>query len=234
LDETRKTVAETGRKYVVYFSERLHVESAMHAGDLIAKGAIGRPIQVLGLGPHRLGKAGRPDWFFEKEKYGGILCDIGSHQLEQFLFYTGNTDATIQAAKVGNYNNPDKPELEDFGDITLVGANGATGYHRVDWFTPGGLSTWGDGRTMILGTEGYIELRKYVDVGNDPRGSWVILVDSQGEHRYNVEGKVGFPFFGGLITDCLARTEEAQGQEHAFKAAELCLIAQRDAITVTS
>ncbi|TVR44630.1 MAG: gfo/Idh/MocA family oxidoreductase [Planctomycetota bacterium] len=233
LAQAQQVVAATGKKYAVYFSERLHVESAMHAGDLIDQGAIGRPIQVIGLGPHRLSKASRPDWFFRKEEYGGILCDIGSHQIEQFLHYTGNADATIQASKVGNFHNPDVPELEDFGDLTLIGANGASGYHRVDWFTPDGLRTWGDGRTLILGTEGYIELRKYLDVGVSSEGDWVILVNGDGEHRYSVAGKVGFPFFGRLIRDCLDGTEIAMTQQHAFKAAELCLIAQARAEVIS-
>jgi predicted dehydrogenase len=226
LDDAKAAVARTNRKYMVYFSERLHVEAAMYATDLIAGGAIGRVIQVIGLGPHRLGKAGRPDWFFEKAKYGGILCDIGSHQFEQFLTYTGATDATVTQAAVGNFANPDKPELEDFGEASLLGDNGSSNYIRVDWFTPNGLSTWGDGRTVVLGTKGYIELRKYVDVARDKSGDQVYIVDDQGERHLNVTGQVGFRFFGQLILDCLNRTEKAMTQAHAFKAAELCLRAQ--------
>jgi predicted dehydrogenase len=226
LDQAKAAVARTGRKYMVYFSERLHVESAMYATDLVAGGALGRVIQVIGLGPHRLGKAGRPAWFFEKAKYGGILCDIGSHQFEQFLTYTGATDATVTQAAVANYANPDVPEFEDFGEASLLGDNGSSNYIRVDWFTPDGLSTWGDGRTVILGTKGYIELRKYVDVGREKVGDNVYIVDGQGERYVNVAGKVGFPFFGRLILDCLNRTENAMTQVHAFKAAELCLRAQ--------
>ncbi len=226
LDAAKAAVATTKRKYMVYFSERLHVESAMYATDLVAGGAIGKVIQVIGLGPHRLGKAGRPAWFFEKTKYGGILTDIGSHQFEQYLTYSGATDATVTQAVVGNYANPDKPELEDFGEASLLGDNGTSNYIRVDWFTPAGLSTWGDGRTVILGTKGYIELRKYVDVGRDKAGDNVYIVDDSGERYLNVAGQVGFRFFGELILDCLNRTEKAMTQAHAFKAAELCLRAQ--------
>ena len=165
LDAARAAVRETGRKYMVCFSERLQSESAVYAGELIRQGAIGRVIQVLGMGPHRLNAPSRPAWFFERARYGGILCDIGSHQIEQFLFYTGATDATVAASKIANYNHPEYPELDDFGDATLIGNNGATGYFRVDWFTPDGLRSWGDGRTFILGTGGYIELRKNLDVG---------------------------------------------------------------------
>lgn len=233
LDQAKAVVARTGRKYAVYFSERLHVESAMFATDLVQRGAIGRVLQVIGLGPHRLGKAGRPAWFFEKAKFGGILCDIGSHQFEQFLTFTGATDATVTQAAVANFANHDKPEFEDFGEASLLGNNGTSNYIRVDWFTPDGLSTWGDGRTIILGTKGTIELRKYVDIGREKTGDHVYLVDDNGEQHLNVTGKVGFPFFGRFILDCLNRTEHAMTQAHAFKAAELCLRAQLAARKIT-
>ena len=232
LTAVKNKVDETGQKYAVYYSERLHVESAVYAGQLIADGAIGRVIQTIGMGPHRLNKPTRPEWFFQHERYGGILCDIGSHQIEQFLFFTDAKDATVLHSKVGNYNNPDTPELEDFGDATLVADNGATGYFRVDWFTPDGLGTWGDGRTFILGTEGYIELRKYIDVGRDEAGDHVYLANQEGEFHIPVSGKVGYPYFGQLILDCLNRTENAMTQAHAFKAAELCVKAQMHAIHV--
>jgi len=226
LEEARRVAAATRRKYMVYFSERLHVEAAMHAGDLVHGGAIGRVLQVIGLGPHRLNKPSRPAWFFEREKFGGILCDIGSHQFEQFLYFSGATDATVTQSAIANYANPDHPEFEDFGEASLVGNNGTSNYVRVDWFTPDGLSTWGDGRTLILGTKGYIELRKYVDVAREKTGDHIYLVDHRGEHHLDVAGKVGFRFFGEFILDCLNRTEKAMTQAHAFKAAELCLRAQ--------
>jgi predicted dehydrogenase len=226
LAEAKAVVAKTGRKYACYFSERLHVESAMFATELVQQGAIGKVVQVIGLGPHRLNAPSRPGWFFKKEQYGGILCDIGSHQFEQFLTFTGATDATVTNAAVGNFANPDHPELEDFGEASLIGNNGASNYIRVDWLTPAGLSTWGDGRMTILGTKGYIELRKYVDIGREKTGDHLYLVDDKGEHHLHVAGKVGFKFFGQLILDCLARTENAMTQAHVFKAAELCIKAQ--------
>jgi predicted dehydrogenase len=224
LAAAKEKAAKTGRKYAVYYSERLHVESAVFAGQLVQEGAIGRVVQTLGTGPHREGE-GRPDWFYEREKFGGILCDIGSHQIEQFLFYTGNGNARVVAAQALNFNHPQYPNFEDFGDTMLEGENGARGYFRCDWFTPEGLSTWGDGRLTLLGTEGYIEVRKYVDITRGEQDV-VYLVNKEGEFRYPVSGQVGFPFFGQLILDCLNRTENAMTQVHAFKAAELCVRAQ--------
>jgi predicted dehydrogenase len=238
LEAARAAVKATGRKYAVYYSERLHVECAVHAGRLVQDGVIGRVIQVLGLGPHRLNAAQRPAWFFDKQQYGGILTDIGSHQIEQFLFYSGAQDATVQAARVANHAHPQYPELEDYGEATLLAANGASGFLRVDWFTPDGLRTWGDGRLFILGEKGYIELRKYIDVGRGldhagradadrtAQGNQLYLVTDEGETHLSLSGQVGYPFFGELILDCLQRTEHAMTQEHAFREAQLCLEAQ--------
>ena len=227
LDEARRVVKQTGRKYFVYFSERLHVECAVFAGQLIRDGVIGTVAQVIGLGPHRRGPVNsRPAWFYRKEQYGGILADIGSHQCEQFLTYTGSTDGTVTDARVANYANPENPEFEDFGEAKIEGNRGASFFYRVDWLNPDGLRTWGDGRTVILGTTGYIELRKYIDVGRDAQGDNLYLVTNEGEKHLQLAGKVGFPFFGEFILDCLNRTEKAMTQAHAFKAAELCLKCQ--------
>jgi predicted dehydrogenase len=174
----------------------------------------------------------RPAWFFKKQKTGGILCDLGSHQIEQFLYYASVKDAQVLHSKVANYHGDVYPDFEDFGDATLLASNGATHYFRVDWFTPDGLGTWGDGRTIILGADGYIELRKYLDVARDTQGDHVYLVNHQGERHIPVHGKVGFPFFGQLVLDCLHRTENAMTQRHVFLAAELCLSAQAQAMRI--
>jgi len=229
LARVKAAVKETGRRFFVYFGERLHVEAAVYAGELIEQGAIGKVIQVTGFGPHKIGLGKRPDWFYEKEKYGGILCDIGSHQLEQFLYFSGAKDASIVSSHIGNYSNPDHPGLDDYGDMILVGDNGTSGYFRLDWFTPDGLSTWGDGRIFILGKEGTIELRKYLDVARTEEGDHVFLVNKEGEYHFKVNGKVGFPFFGDMILDCLNQTENAMTQDHILKACELAVLAQEKA-----
>ncbi len=233
LEQAKAACVRTRRRYFCYFSERLRSECAIYAGELVKKGAIGRVIQVLGLGPHRLTAASRPEWFFKKQLYGGILCDIGSHQIEQFLYFTGAEDAKVVRSQIANYAHPETPELDDFGDAMLVADNGASGYFRVDWFTPDGLSTWGDGRTVILGTDGYIELRKNLNVATDPAGDHLFLVDKSGEHHLEASGKVGYPFFNQMIRDSLDGTETAMTQAHIFKAAELCVRAQNQAVRLS-
>ncbi|MFT6423714.1 MAG: putative dehydrogenase [Celeribacter sp.] len=224
LNEIMTVQAETGRIWAVDFSERFEVPSMTRAAELVAEGAIGRVVHTTGLGPHRLNEASRPDWFFEREKYGGILCDIGSHQIDQFLFLTGNTDAEIKHAQVANYKNPHHPGLDDFGVIALQ-AGDAHGYIRVDWYTPDALPTWGDGRLTILGTEGYIELRKYVDVAGTDGTDHLILVN--GDRCEKLEcSDAGKPFFTRLSHDINRRTETAVAQAHTFKSMELAIKAQ--------
>jgi predicted dehydrogenase len=224
LAELRAVVAETSRIWSVNYSERFESAAATRAIDLVASGAIGRVVQTVGLGPHRLNRHLRPAWFFDRTRYGGVLCDIGCHQVEQFLTYTGSTDAEIVAASVGNFANPDDPGLEDFGEM-LLRSDHAQGYMRVDWYTPDGLANWGDGRLTLLGTDGYIELRKYIDIAGRPGTDHLFLVDRK-ETRYIDCGDAGLPYYGNLISDIVERTERAMPQSRCFKVMELAIRAE--------
>ncbi|MEM6948069.1 MAG: Gfo/Idh/MocA family oxidoreductase [Pseudomonadota bacterium] len=217
--------AETGRIWSVNFSERFEVPCVTRAAELVAQGAIGRVVQTVGLGPHRLNRATRPDWFFERARYGGILTDIASHQIDQFLYFTGSGTAEITLAQVANYANPTDPELQDFGEIALKSAQGH-GYIRVDWYTPDALPTWGDGRLSILGTEGNIELRKYVDLAGRPGGDHLVLANRDRAEVIDAR-EAGLPYFARLVVDIQNRTETAMPQSHPFEVMRLALTAQQ-------
>jgi len=209
------------------YSERFENKATVRAGELIKAGAIGKVLQTTGLGPHRINPKTRPQWFFDHKYFGGIICDIASHQFDQFLFFTGSTQATVVASQIGNMHHPQWPAFEDFGDVMLRGDGGA-GYIRVDWFTPDGLSTWGDGRLTIIGTDGFIEVRKNCDVGRSTSGNHLYLTD-QKETRYFDCNNDDLPYGRQLIDDVLNRTETAMTQEHCFRATELALLAQKQA-----
>jgi predicted dehydrogenase len=227
LAEVRKVQKETKRIYSIMYSERLENRATVRAGELVKAGAIGEVMQTTGLGPHRMNPKTRPAWFFQRERFGGIICDIASHQFDQFLFFTGSTSATVVASQVGNIHHPQYPELEDFGDVMLRG-NGGMGYIRVDWFTPDGLGSWGDGRLTILGTEGFIEIRKNIDIAGRPGGNHLFLVD-QKETRYIDCSQGQLPYGEQLVDDIVNRTETAMSQDHCFLATELALKAQQHA-----
>ena len=227
LADVRRVQAETKRIYSVLYSERHENRATVKAGELVKAGAIGKVIQTVGLGPHRMTPRTRPDWFFERERYGGILCDIASHQFDQFLFFTGSTRADVLASQVGNVHHPQYPGFEDFGDVMLRG-DGGSGYIRVDWFTPDGLQTWGDTRLTVLGTDGYIEVRKNIDIAGRPGANHLFLVD-QKETRYVDASGTPLPYGERLVDDVLNRTETSMPQAHVFLAMELALKAEKQA-----
>jgi len=238
LAEVRRTIAETKRIYGIMYSERLEVKAAVKAGELVKAGAIGKVIQTINIAPHQIiqhggdagGGSSRPWWFWDDSKYGGILCDIGSHQVDQFLYYTGSTQAEVVASQIANVEHKDHPHFQDFGDMMLRGDRGL-GYVRLDWFTPDGLGTWGDGRLFMLGTEGYIELRKYVDIAGRKGGNHLFLVDKK-QTRYIDCNNVILPFGPQFVSDIVNRTHTGQDQEQCLLAAELVIKAQKNAKVV--
>ena len=224
LDQIKAAVTETGRIWSINFSERFEVPCVTLADQLVQEGAIGRVVHTTGLGPHRLNRPTRPGWFFERDRYGGVLTDIASHQIDQFLHFTSSENAEVTMAHVANHANPDDPGLQDFGEIALRSAT-ASGYIRVDWYTPDALPNWGDGRLTLLGTDGYIELRKYVDVAGRPGTDSLILVN--GSRCEAMDGReAGLPYFDRFAHDIAHRTETAMSQTHCFKVMELALEAQ--------
>ena len=227
LAEVRKVQKATNRIYSIMYSERFENKATVKAGELVKAGAIGKVIQTIGLGPHRMNPEVRPEWFFKMSDYGGIITDIGSHQFDQFLYFTGSTEAHIVASEVGNVGHPQYPDVQDFGDV-MVRGNKGMGYVRVDWFTPGGLKSWGDGRLTILGTEGFIEIRKNVDISGAPGGNHLFLVNQKETLTLDTKD-VDLPYGRQLVDDVVNRTETAMTQAHCFLTMELALKAQAQA-----
>lgn len=225
LEQVRKVQKATKKIYSIMYSERFENKATIKAGELVQSGAIGKVVQTIGLGPHRMNPKSRPEWFFDKKKFGGIICDIGSHQFDQFLHFTGSTSAEIIASQVGNINNKQYPNFEDFGDVMLRG-NGGSGYIRVDWFTPDGLKTWGDGRLTILGTDGFIEIRKNIDIARYDRGNHLYMANKK-ETVYIDCNDVDLPFGRQFVDDVINRTETSMTQAHCLLATELALKAQK-------
>ena len=235
LATVKKVQKETKRIYSIMYSERFENKGTEKASQLVKAGAIGQVIQTVNLAPHRInngvGKTGlavRPDWFWDKHRFGGILTDIGSHQFDQYLHFTGSTEAQVLMSQVGNFHHPDRPLFEDFGDVMLSG-NGGTGYIRVDWFTPDGLDTWGDGRLTILGTDGYIEVRKNTDIVSGNKGGNHLYLVNKKEMVHMDCNNETLPFGPLFVDDVLNRTETAMTQKHCFLATELALKAQKNA-----
>ena len=227
LAEVRRVQAETRRIYSVHFSERFANAAAQKMGELVEQGVIGEVVQMQGMGPHSIGINPRPDWFWKPEYFGGILNDIGSHQIDQYLAYTGARDVEVVFSQVANYHHPQHPTFEDFGDFVLRSPT-STAHIRVDWFSPGGLGVFGDGRTFLIGTEGYIEARKIIDIGGHAGGNHLFVVNDKGIVHIDCNN-VPLSYGPQIIQDVLNRTETAMTQEHCFYTCELILKAQAQA-----
>ena len=224
LNKLKKTVKETGKIWSINFSERFHVAAVAKAEKLVAEGKIGKVKQTMGTGPHRQGNYERPDWFYDRDSYGGIITDIGSHQIHQFLVFTNSNEAKVNHALVENTTKKEFTGFQDFGEVNLTG-NGGHGYIRLDWFTPDALPTWGDGRLFILGDKGFIEIRKYTDLAKSKKGNHLFLANND-EVKYVDCSDVALPYFTNLINDVLNRTETACSQELTYLSMELAIKAQ--------
>lgn len=226
LAQVRKVQKETGRIYSILYG-RLENPATVKAGELVKSGAIGKVLQTIALAPHRMNPKTRPEWFFDTKRYGGIITDIGSHQFDEYLLFTGSTKAEIVASQAGNVHHPQYPKFEDFGDVMLRG-DGGSGYLRVDWFSPDGLDTWGDDRITILGTDGYIEIRKNIDIAGRAGANHLFLANQKETNYFNCSNE---PLSYGqlLVDDVINRTQTAMPQEHCFLATELALKAQEQA-----
>lgn len=229
--EVRRVCAETGRKCFVFYGESVSNESTVFALNLVRRGIIGDVFHVTGSAPHRLNLPSRPEWFFHRENTGGILIDLVCHQIHQYLEFADEDFARVDLGRVANHRHPQFPGFDDFGDADCTTPKGITGHFHVDWFTPDGLSTWGDSRMVIQGTKGTIELRKNCDIARDCRGSNVYVITEEGEFYENVTGKVPMHYFSNLISDCLNRTDTAMNPERAFAAIEIAIRAQMNALS---
>lgn len=233
LEEARRAQAETGRIYSVCFSEHVTQKSTIKAGELVQAGAIGQVVQTSGFGPHRLfGAYERPAWTFDRRFFGGIINDLASHQIEQFLYFTNSESAEVVAATVGNFKFREYPNMHDLGDLTLRSSQ-AVGHIRVDWLTPTGLPVWGDVRLFLIGTEGAIELRKNIDVAGRDGESHLFLVNGDGA-RYVDCGDTEIAYGKDLIANILNRSDTAIPQARCFLASELALRAEAMALDLTN
>ncbi|MDH3706811.1 MAG: Gfo/Idh/MocA family oxidoreductase [Acidimicrobiia bacterium] len=226
LHSVATTQADTGQIWSVYFSERLESRATIRAAQLVASGAVGTVAQVIGLGPHRLDLDTRPEWFLDPARTPGIIADLATHQIDQFVHFTGaDVDAVeIVASMVANNAHPVHPTLEDYGEVVLR-AGTSSGLVRVDWYTPDGLPSWGDVRLLVHGTEGSIEVRKNVDPGGRTGGDHLLLVDQRGVRRFDC-ARDPLPFAGQFLDDVRHRTAVHLDQREVIGACELALRAQ--------
>ncbi len=225
LAEVERAVAETGRIWSICLG-RLASPAVQEALRIVRSGEIGRLVHTTSLAPHRLNRALRPSWFFDRPAYGGIINDIGVHSIDQFLAFAEAEEAEIELSSVGAFGTePDG--FEDFAELVLATPS-VRGYVRLDWFTPDGLPTWGDGRCFAVGTEGTLELRKNLDI-EGREGTDHLFVANRQTTRYVDCSKLPVTYYRNFLSDIANRTETAMPQRQTFAVCRHALQAQAHA-----
>lgn len=229
LEAVRAAVAETGRVWSICLG-RLASPAVQEALRLVRAGTLGRLVQVVSLAPHRLNRDLRPSWFFDKPAYGGIINDIGVHSIDQFLALADASDAELVSSTIGAFGTQ-PPGFEDFAEITLQTPS-VRGYARVDWFTPDGLPTWGDGRLFLLGTEGTLELRKNLDIEGRPGTDHLFLATREATRHIDCS-RLPVTYYRDFLADIRDGTETTMPQADVFTVCRLALAAQAQATRYT-
>ncbi len=225
LATIQRAVADTGRIWSIALG-RLASSATQEALRVVRSGEIGRLVHTTTLAPHRLNRALRPAWFFDQPAYGGIINDIGVHAIDQFLAFAEATDAEIVQSTVSAFGTePDG--FEDFAELMLATPS-VRGYVRLDWFTPDGLPTWGDGRFFAVGTEGTLELRKNLDIEGRPGGDHLFVANRNGT-RYVDCSTLSVDYYRGFLSDIADRTQSMMPQAQVFTVCRLALQAQAQA-----
>jgi predicted dehydrogenase len=222
LAAVERAVAETGRIWSIALG-RLTSPAVQEALSVVRSGELGRLVQTVSLAPHRLNRALRPAWFFERDAYGGIINDIGSHSIDQFLAFADAEEAEIASSTVGAFGTA-PAGFEDFAEIVMATPR-TRGYIRVDWFTPDGLPSWGDGRFFVLGTEGTLELRKNLDIEGRPGTDHMFIANRTGTRHVDCAA-MPVSYYRDFVTDVMNHTGTIMPQRQVFTVCRLALEAQ--------
>ena len=232
LDAIDDAVRSSGRRWWVFFSERLCNRAITEAIRLVHAGAIGELVAVAGAAPHTLAADSRPGWFFDRDRSGGILVDLAAHQADQLLAVAGPGSTEVLAATVANVATPTHPGFQDLGRMSLrhTTADGRVvlSDHHVDWLSPAGLGTWGDVRLTLTGTTGSIEVRSNIDVAGAPGGEHLIIVDADSARRVDCSD-VRIDWAQRLRADIELGTDSFMDHDHTVAACRLALAAQAHA-----
>ncbi|MFZ4519765.1 MAG: Gfo/Idh/MocA family protein [Microthrixaceae bacterium] len=224
LDELRAAADAGGGRWWVLFSERFGVPAVEEAVRLARVGAVGEVVHVQGAAPHRGSLGLRPDWFFDRDRTGGILVDLGSHQADQFLAVTGagerGVPVEVVSAATGNVAAPAYPGFEDVGEMVLA-AGSVRGHHRVDYLEADGFPTWGDVRLVVTGTAGRLEVRTEVAEDGTAGSVGLWCCDHDGIRRTEVAGSADWA--ERLLADLADGGERLMTRDHPFLVTELTL-----------
>jgi predicted dehydrogenase len=218
LDRLETAYAQADSHLSVALEKRFYPVT-LAAERVLADGELGEVAVVTASAPHKLTRARRPAWMFDRSRYGGILNDLAVHDLDLFLHVTGALGGQVTAF-TGNKANPDRPDFDDYGLAVLRTDDGTLGSFEVTWLSPEAADYHGDYRLRLTGTEGTADLR------------WregVLTVATHHRPPREVELPAGLRPAQNFFDALVGGTEPAVTAAASFAATRLALLAERSA-----
>ena len=229
LEAVQHACERTGRRFIVWFHERLSSPATLAALDLVHAGTIGDLVGCTILAPHQLRPSERPDWFWAPEFAGDIIVDLGSHHFDLLLEATGNAPLEVTSAVADCVHFSEHDGFLDLATVTVVGPNFQATIH-LDWLSPDTLGTWGAGRIFFRGTRGYLEVRREIDLAGRPGSNHLLWVNESGSHREQWDGRT-LRFASDYLADLASGAHTAIDPDRWRQASRLALDASELATT---
>ena len=184
----------------------------------IEDGKIGEPILATAQKSYKFGKS-RPEFYKNKEMYGGTIPWVGIHAID-YIHFTTKLNYTQVIAFQGNKDHPDYPGFEDYSGVLLGLSNGGTAIVNVDYLRPETAPTHGDDRLRVIGSEGVIEIKDL--------GKRVELITSS-EKAYDIPLPEAKSFFADSIAELRGEGKHILSPEEPFEMTRVALLAHQSA-----
>jgi predicted dehydrogenase len=131
------------------------------ARRLIAEGKLGEVHTLIFTAQHPLNLPNRPKWYFEPNKHGGTINDIGVHAIDLIPWMTVREITEVTAARAWNARLKEFPHFQDAGQFLLKMDNDGGVFGDVSYLSPDGLAYsapqyW---RVTCHGDKGVLEAR---------------------------------------------------------------------------
>jgi predicted dehydrogenase len=166
LNEVEQAVRVSGRSVTLLLEKRGYPET-LAAHEFIQTGGLGEIVGITSVGPHKLNPNTRPEWFFRRDEYGGIIGDLAVHDLDTALLF-----APAQSAQVRGWVRAVAPNgFAHYGVASVITPTTVISA-EVSWLTPQASDVHGDYRMRVVGTRGTLEIfwaRGRVEVVTDDR-----------------------------------------------------------------
>ena len=184
------------------------------AWGLVQQGAIGKVRLLNGQKSYKLGV--RPDYYRQRETYGGTIPWVGSHAIDWIHWFSQAQFLSVSAYH-STLGNRGLGTLEATALCQFKLTDDIMASVTVDYLRPSQSTTHGDDRLRVVGTEGVVEVRH----------GEVFLINSGGEQNPAVACER--QIFVDFIHQIQGKTKSLLQPGDILSVTEACLLARQSA-----